>query len=196
MERMTRLEAVNSMLMNIRLAPVAAIDDLDTYHEGTLASSVLAMVTRDVLTPGWNFNTRRMTLSPEVDGLIPVPPHTIDVFVPQGHEQVFIDADNRLITFEGNKVFHNSVDCFIVIAPPWEQLPSALQSLCLHRASLSFRNKMRSSAGPDTRSLEMDIMRAEAAAKAWDLRQKRRSAIDTLKMSRYNSRNTPTIGGY
>jgi hypothetical protein len=191
MERMTRLEAVNSMLMNIRLAPVAAIDDLDTYHEGSLASMVLDEVTRDVLSPGWNFNTRRISLEPEVDGTIPVPPHTIDVFVPQGDTQVFIDSDNRLITFEGEKEFTTSVDCYVVIAPPWEQLPSPIQSYCMHRAGLQYKNKMRSGADAGTRSEEVEVMRAEARAKAWDLRQKRRSALESLQLNHHVNRNAP-----
>lgn len=192
MERLTELEAINRMLLGIRLAPVASVDDLDTYSEGMIARSILRQVTLDVLTPGWNFNTRRMDLSPETDGTIPVPGNTIDIFVPQGDDQVMIDSDNRLmLVYTGEKVFTASVDAYVVMGYDWGQLPAALQSLCLHRARLSFKLEMKSSAGADANVIGGDILRAEAQAKAWDLRQKRRSALDSLKMASHVHQNTP-----
>lgn len=192
MERLTELEAINRMLLGIRLAPIASVDDLDTYSEGMIARSILRQTTLDVLTPGWNFNTRRIILSPEVDGSIPVPGNTIDVFVPQGSDQVMIDSDNRLmLVYTGSKVFTSAVDAYVVIGYDWGQLPAALQSLCLHRARLSFKLEMKSSAGADAGVIQQDILRAEAQARAWDLRQKRRSALDSLKMASHANQNTP-----
>ena len=190
MERLSELEAINRMLLGIRLAPLASVDELDTYSEGMIARSILQQEILRVLTPGWNFNTRRLTLSPEVDGTIPVPGNTIDIFVPQGDNEVMIDSDNRLILIDtGEKTFSSSVDAFVVLGYDWGQLPAPIQMLCLDRARLAFKLEMKSDAGPADAVIRESIMRSEADAKGWDLRQKRRSALDSLKMSQHVNTN-------
>jgi len=192
MERLTELEVINRMLLGIRLAPIATVDDLDIYSEGMIARSILRQTILEELTPGWNFNTRRLTLSPEPDGTIPVPGNTIDLFVPQGNDEVMVDSDNRLVScHDGTKVFTSSVDAFVVLGYDWSELPAPLQLLCLHKARLSFKLEMKSDAGPETSVIQGDILKAQAAAKAWDLRQKRRSALDSIRSWTHVQRRVP-----
>lgn len=184
MERLTELEVINRMLLGIRLAPLAAVDDLDTYSEGMIARTVLRQELLGVLSPGWNFNTRRLTLSPEVDGSVSVPGSTIDIFVPQFADSVMVDADNKLLNLVTlSKTFTSAVDAFVVTGFTIEQLPACLQMLVLHKARLAFKLEMKSEAGADTAVIRQAILEAEGTAKAWDLRQKRRSALDSLKMN-------------
>lgn len=192
MERLTELEVINRMLLDIRLAPLPTIDDTDTYSEGMIARGILRELSLETLVPGWNFNTRRLTLSPEVDGRIPVPPGTIDIFVPQFADTVIIDSDNYvMLASDGTKVFTGSLDAFVVMGYTWGQLPATLQCLCMHRARLAFVLGMKSEGGTAASAIAGDIQRAEASAKAWDMRQCRRSMLDTLKMRTHVSQNTP-----
>ncbi len=192
MERLTELEVINRMLLGIRLAPIASVDDLDVYAEGTIARSVLRQVILDTLVPGWNFNTRYMTLSPETDGTIVVPGNTIDVFVPQGDDEVMVDSDNRLIDLATmEKTFESSVSLYVVLGFSWSQLPGCLQMLVLHKARLAFKLEMKSEAGADANVIQRDILMAEAAAKAWDLRQKRKTMLGSLKLSTHVSPRIP-----
>jgi hypothetical protein len=193
MNRLTELEAINRMLLGIKLHPAATVDELDVYSEGMIARSVLRQTIMDVLVPGWNFNTRRMTLVPETDGTIPVPAETIDVFCPPNvRYELLVDADGRLLdTLNGTKVFTSAIDCFVVSGYSFSQLPGTHQMLILHRARLSFKREMRAKAGADDRDIMMDIQRAEAAAKAWDTRQKRLSMNDSLRMAQHVDHNWP-----
>lgn len=192
MDRLTELEAINRMLLGIRLAPLASIDELDTYSEGMIARGILRQETLRVLTPGWNYNTRRMSLNPLEDGTIPVPAMTIDVFTVQGSPSYIVDYDDKLMaTADGNKKFAAPVDIFVVLGSQWEALPPPIQLLCLDKARLAFKVEMRSSAGASDQVLNETIVRSEAAARAWDLRQKRKSMLDTLQMATHVRPNVP-----
>jgi hypothetical protein len=192
MDRLTELEAINRMLLGIRLAPLASIDELDTYSEGMIARGILRQETLRVRTPGWNYNTRRMSLNPLEDGTIPVPAMTIDVFTAQGSPSYIVDYDDKLMaTADGNKKFAAPVDIFVVLGSQWEALPPPIQLLCLDKARLAFKVEMRSSAGASDQVLNETIVRSEAAARAWDLRQKRKSMLDTLQMATHVRPNVP-----
>jgi len=200
MERLTELEVINRMLLGIRLAPVATVDELDSYSEGMIARGILRQVMLDVLIPGWNFNTRRLMLQPDPSGLIQAPSNTIDLFVPQSAPcEVMMDTDGYLInlsTTDMTKIFNSPVDCFVVFGMDWGQLPAPLQSLVLHRARLAFKLEMKSEAGADTGVINLDIQRAEALAKSWDLRQKRASMLDTLRMRQHVNPSWPRGAEY
>ena len=200
MERLTELEVINRMLLGIRLAPVATVDELDSYSEGMIARGILRQVMLDVLIPGWNFNTRRLVLQPSPEGLVQAPSNTIDIFVPQTATcEVMMDTDGYLINLSSldmTKVFAGPVDCYVVLGMDWGQLPAPLQSLVLHKARLAFKLEMKSEAGADTSVIMQDIQRAEAAAKSWDLRQKRASMLDTLRMRQHVNPSWPRGAEY
>lgn len=193
MERMTELEALNRMLLGIQLAPMASIDDVDIYSEGMIAKSVLRQVTMDVLIPGWNFNTRRTTLTPDVNGIIHLPANAIDVFATQYDAVDYtIDPDGDLmITDTGVKKFTSPVVASVVLGFPFQDLPIALQSLCLHKARLAFKTEMSTELGGDTQLIMSDIQKAEGLAKAWDTRTKRMSMLDGLGARKHLNRNYP-----
>lgn len=194
MERLTELEVINRMLLGIRLHPAATVDDLDVYSEAMIARSLLKQTILDVLIPGWNFNTRRMTLVPETDGTIPLPARTIDVYVasPVSSYNVIQDVDGRLLdTTNETKVFNGPVDVIVVSGFDLEQLPSTHQMLVLHKARLAFKREMKSGAGPLDQNILLDIQKAEAMAKAWDTRQKRMSMNDSIRSAQHVDPNWP-----
>ena len=194
MEKITKLEAVNRMLLGIKLAPVATIDDLSTYHEGTIAQGILEQITLETLSPGWNFNTHRITLVADTDGIIHLPAHTVDVFVPQGQTEYLVSNGRLKAILTNSTVFTPgfTVDCFVVLGFDWEDLPVVIQLLSMHKARLAFKLEMKSVAKGgqmDNQIILEDIRRAEGSAKGWDLRQKRRSALDSLGLRQHINRN-------
>lgn len=193
MFRMTELEAINRMLLGIQLAPMATIDDIDVYSEGMIARSVLRQVTLDILVPGWNFNTRRMTLTPEESGVIHLPENTIDVFgIPSEAEDYMISPSGDLMeTTTGVSSFTKDVTVTVVLGSTFSDLPAALQSLCLHKARLAFKTEMSTELGGDTQLILMDINKAESLAKAWDTRSKRLTMLDGLGAQKHLNRNYP-----
>ena len=196
--RITELEAINRMLLGIRMAPVTTLDALDSYTEGSIARGILQQETLRVLSPGWNFNTRRLNLKPTTAGTIVPPANTIDVFTPQGQGTYGITAGGLLEDLENDTTkFKSAVDVFVVRGYAWDDLPPVIQVLVLDVARLAFKLEMRSAAGPTDTNLQETIVRSEAAAKAWDLRQQRRSMLDSLGLRRFTNarRGTPVNFG-
>lgn len=192
MIKMTELEALNRMLLGIQMAPLASIDDIDTYSEAMIARAVLRQVLFDVVSPGWNFNTRLMTLSPVSDGTIPVPDSTMDVFVLQSSAVEYMVIQGKLVSMStGVNTFSSPVTLYVVLGFDWEDLPVVIQSLVLHKARLAFKTEMNSELGADTQVILKDISDAETRVKAWDTRQKRMSMLDSLKTARHVNRDYP-----
>lgn len=190
MNQMTELEAINQMLLDIRMAPVATADDLEVYHEATIARQVLLAKSREVQSRGWNYNTHRLRLSPDVDGHLLVPGDTIDAFVPQGDDEIRLVNNRVTDVITNSNEYTESRDVFVVLGYPIEELPAPIQNLCLAEARLRFVSSMRSD-GQIPRDLQKELTDVKALACAWDLRQKRRSMLDTLKVSSHVNRNYP-----
>jgi len=194
MERMTRLDAINSMLQDIRMAPVASLVDLDAYHEATLASHKLTEKTREVLSRGWIFNTTEISLDPDPStSKIQVPSYTaaLDVYAHECNPRVIMGADGYLTDFHNNtQEFSQSVAVSIVRSIAFESLPTPLQNLCLKEARMAFYGAQRSGENaPDIMRLE--LLDAKALAAGWDARQRRYSMLDNLESRVHVNRNIP-----
>lgn len=190
MNRMTELEAINQMLLDIRMAPVATADDLEVYHEATIARQVLRAKTREVLSRGWNFNTKYLSLSPDINGHLLVPGDTIDAFVPQGDDEIRLVSDKVTDVMTNSNEYTESRNVYVVLGYPIEELPAPIQNLCLSEARLRFVSSMRSD-GQIPRDLQKELTDVKALACSWDTRQKRRSMLDTLRVGTHVNRNYP-----
>ncbi len=70
----TVLEAVNQMLKAIRVSPVMSLDEADLNADASDAKSQLDLVSVEVQTEGWFFNTMTdAKLDPNTDGTVSVP---------------------------------------------------------------------------------------------------------------------------
>lgn len=190
MNNLTELEVINEMLLDIRLAPVATVDDVDIYHEATIARSVLRSKVRQVLSRRWNFNERFMELSPDIHGNINLPSATIGVTVPQGYDEVRM-VDGKLVdSVSGDNVFTSSRLVNVTLGFPIEELPASIQNLCKAEARHSFISRMRSDAVV-TSDIQKELQDAKALACSWDARQRRRNMLETADMYTHVDRNYP-----
>lgn len=193
MERMTELEAINRMLLGVQLAPAASIDDIDVYSEGMLARSILKQVTMDVISTGWHFNTRRMTLTPDINQIIHLPARTVDVFTPQTEPTEYMqDTNGNLVDLSsGTNLFTTPATVYVVQGYDFQDLPPVFQSLVLHKSRLAFKTEMSTEMTGDSSLIMKDINDAEVRAKMWDTRSKRLSMLDGLKSRVSVSQNYP-----
>lgn len=194
MQRMTLLEAINTMLLDIRMAPLASLADLDAYHEATMASNALVAKTREVLARGWNFNTNRTSLSPDaITGKIQVPgfANVIDAWASEGDPGVYMQATGYLRNMDDDsEVFTSSVTVNIVKGLSFVDLPSPIQGLCLIEARVHFSSVMRPGETIG-QTLGAELGNAMALAKGWDARQKRRTMLDNMLNRVHVNRNFP-----
>lgn len=92
MNRLSQLDAVNIVLRNLGENPLASLEVQYPTLDIVLPALDEALV--EILAEGWWFNTRyRITLSPDINGEVPVPAGTL----------AFYPEDNS-ITFEGTRL--------------------------------------------------------------------------------------------
>ena len=204
MQRMTLLEAINTMLLDIRMAPLASLEPteeypvgLGVYHEGTLAYEALVSKTREVLSRGWNFNSKRTSLSPSAEtSEIQIEDYegVIDVWAGEGDIPCYMQDDGYLFNMEKNStIFDRSVTCTIVYGLTFENLPTPLQSLCLAEARIKFSGQQRPGEAVG-QALSNELAEAKTLAFGWDSRQKRRNMLDNLMNRVHTNRNFPRRG--
>ena len=183
-QRLTQLEAVNTMLLGIRLMPAATIDHLDVYTEGVIARSTLRRKTLEVLSRGWNFNTRRLKLPVDtISGKVLAPTGTIDIYSPTGSRKSYgLGSSGKVIDLDTNEAATEPVDVIVVMGYPWEDLPVTLQMLALNEARLEFKLEMKSKTGPEASKLQGDIADSLRVMRLWDSRQRRANMLDNAGM--------------
>lgn len=190
MDRLTELEAINVMLLDIQRAPVASVDSIDIYHEATIAQQKLQQVGKRIVGQGWNFNSRRMTLTPDVNGHIWVPSATVSVYTDELTTD-YIIVDGKLFdSFEDTDVFTSSVTATVVLGFDFASLPLPIQTVIIESARVDFYSTMMPGE-PIPQHIQTALRDSLALAKSWDSRQIRRSMIDNLGMRRHVDRNWP-----
>lgn len=190
MDRLTELEAINVMLLDIQRAPVASVDSIDIYHEATIAQQKLRIVGKRIVGQGWNYNKRRMVLNPDVNGNIWLPAAAVSVYTDELTTD-YIIVDGKLYdSFEGTDVFTSSVTATVVLGFDFAELPLPLQAVVVESARVDFYSTMMPGE-PIPQHIQTALRDALALAKSWDSRQIRRSMIDNLGMRRHVDRNWP-----
>jgi hypothetical protein len=190
MDRLTELEAINVMLLDIQRAPVASMDSIDIYHEATIAQRKLHQVGKRVVGQGWNYNRRQMVLSPDVNGHIWVPASTVSVYTDELTTD-YIIVDGKLFdSFKNTDVFTSAVTATVVLGFDFATLPLPIQTVVIESARVDFYSTMMPGE-PIPQHIQIALRDALALAKSWDSRQKRRSMLDNLGMRRHVDRNWP-----
>lgn len=164
---MTELEAVNEMLMSIGQAPVSTLA-VSGIKDVNIAKAELQKVSRRVQSQGWNWNSdEAYPLSPDVDGVVLIPAGAIKVdptdkfvnLVQRRHPTkglALYDRDNRTFVFEA------PVDCDIVWAYEFEDLPETARCYVATAAGRKFQSRVIG-------SRILDAFQAEDEARAWTL---------------------------
>jgi hypothetical protein len=190
---MTELEAVNEMLMSIGQAPVNTLN-VTGIRDVSLARQRLSSMTRRVLTRGFNFNTDEdYELSPDVDGIIPIPTGVIRIegaeprqsFTQRRHSSGVLALYNLT---DKTFTFPAPVSVKVVWAYSFEDLPETARCYIATAAARRFQSKVIG-------SQILDRYEEEDEMKAWfllerDERAQRRTNLfqDNATISAFGNR--------
>lgn len=142
-QKITRLGAINTMLLDIGEAPLDDISQIDSIWEAARANDMLNNITLEVLNKGYSFNAQTLTLSPDVDGFIAIPD---DVLCVTGVSSV-TERGNKLYDVANNTdVFSTSQTVSVLIDIDFDDLPFPAQKYVRAKASRKFmKNSLSSS---------------------------------------------------
>lgn len=144
MPAMSKLEAVNEMLLAIGQAPVNTLE-VAGIRDVSVASTILDNVSREVQSSGHTFNTFRETLTPTANGFLLVASDvlSIDAADPRLDVVPVVDANdgvNKLFNVEeGTNVFTDPLEVEVVKLLPFESLPQHARKYILALAKLRFQ---------------------------------------------------------
>jgi hypothetical protein len=152
---MTKLEAVNIMLLAIGEQPVSTLDPGSITQEASIAEDVLDTVSRDVQALGWYFNeTLEVTLSPDVDDNIAIPSDALKVIPIGESDAIGIRAGYLYNRTEGTDEFDDDVDCYIVYGQDFADLPQSAKAYIAIRAARVFQQRVLGSDALDKYSFD------------------------------------------
>lgn len=160
--RLTKLAAVNIMLDAIGETPVSSLNS--GLPDAEAAERVLLEVSRDVQESGFHCNTdEEITLTPDVDGFIPLPQNTLRVDS-SGDDQYrdVVERAQKLYDRENQSdVFTDSIVVDLVIELAYEDLPYRLANYIARKAARVYHERVLGSA-----ALDSFIVKNEEDAKA------------------------------
>lgn len=139
----TKLDAVNMILWSIGETPVNSLD-VSGIRDVAIAELKLDETTRRVLSKGWDFNTDDdWELSPDTNGNILMPANALRVD-PMDKSLRYVVRDNAGTRMFWDKdeqtwVFTDSVDCFVVWAYEFDEIPEAGRMYIATRAARAFQ---------------------------------------------------------
>lgn len=151
MPAMTKLEAVNEMLLAIGQAPVNTLE-VAGIRDVSIAEQMLDNVSREVQSQGHIFNTFTEEVTPDVNGFIPVPNDVmhIDATDPTVHVTTRYDTNDDSTKLydldEKTFVFGDQVEVEKVLLIDFERIPQYARRYIVAMAKLRFQASVVGSA--------------------------------------------------
>lgn len=144
MSAMSKLEAVNEMLLAIGQAPVNTLA-VAGIRDVSIAATILDAVSREVQTDGHSFNTFVETATPDVNDKIAVASDAISVDATDPSIEVItwtdpVDQARRLFDVGNQRpTFDDPVEVSVVKLLPFESLPQHARRYIVALAKLRFQ---------------------------------------------------------
>lgn len=182
---MTELEAVNEMLMSIGQAPVSTLA-VTGIKDVNIARAELTKVSRRVQSQGFNWNSDEgYSLTPDIDGHVLIPAGAIKVDATDKFSNYVIRRNGAKGLCLYNKddqtfVFTEAVDCDIVWAYDFEDLPETARCYIATAAGRKFQSRI-------VGSRILDAFQAEDVQIAWTLLIREERASRDTNMFRRNA---------
>ena len=133
---MTELDAVNQCLATIGEAAVSTLEDVSYNYDAARALQTLRSITTRVLDEGWWFNSQSLTVTPDINGKLPIPPEVLKIegstYVKEGHYAIpFPDR---------SQTFTQPVTMDVCLDKSFDLLPFAAQDYITITAALRLQN--------------------------------------------------------
>lgn len=135
----TIIDAVNHVLLAANEPPVTSLTN-ETTAAATLAKMRLDRERVHVLSEGLQFNTRRASFSPTVQGHIPMGDNVLGVDgIKKNRTNKYTIVNKRLFDVDaGSDVFTGPVDLEVIYEYPFEQMPVWVQYRIMTAVALQF----------------------------------------------------------
>lgn len=158
MQKTSKIDAVNSMLISVGVRPVSTISP-PQGADVAQAVHTLDEVSREIQSRGWHFNTVTQTLTPDAStSKIALPANVVridsqdyNVDLVQVGDFLY-DEDNDTFTFGGTQ------KVTMVLLREWEDLPEVARGYILKRALRVYQYRVRG--GTDIQSPSYDEVSA------------------------------------
>ena len=160
----TKLEAVNWALKNVGLTQVSTLEGVIGRDAASVAASV-DLETRELCRKGMWFSRRDLTLTPDVDGFLVLPPNTLSIRPPSDRSYVpyskwewreigpLMRQGKIFSAINQSYVFTNPLAVMIYEALAFEDLPDEARA---YIAVFSALEKNRSSIRSDTVTKDLE----------------------------------------
>ena len=147
LNRMTELEAVNTMLTTIGEQPVSSLDNLAGLQDASIARQILSNISRTVQSKGWVFNLDlQVTYSPNSNGEIILGSNVIRIDTTskvRSSTKDIIERGGKLYDRENNtSVFTDDVKVDRVIVLNFEDLPESARRYIATRSARVFHDRV------------------------------------------------------
>ncbi|QYW05870.1 tail fibers protein [Vibrio phage vB_VpP_NS8] len=177
---MTLLDAINISLTAIGEYRITS----DTVRNPTIGivKDTLETKRKLLLSDGWWFNEREMTLYPDVEGHIYLPSATIDIYDAASDVMYGEDENGLLLDYATNNiVFDESKLLRIVFDTPFEHMPEMAQHIVAYEAAMQvYANDL----GVDNQYQNLD-RQAQEAFRVLHKQNLRNRRYSTSKTGRY-----------
>lgn len=137
--KMTRLEAVNTILRSVGEAPVASLTG-QSGVDSIMAEATLDEVDRSVQNIGWTWNRRKVTLAKDGTGTIPVADNIVRIIAARG-THYSVRGGNLFDLNDGTATFTGDVTARVVELLPWTDLPEAARHYITVKAARKYADQ-------------------------------------------------------
>ncbi len=147
LNRMTELEAVNTMLVTIGEQPVSSLDNLAGLQDASIARQILSNISRAVQSKGWVFNLDlQVTYTPDSNGQIILGSNVIRIDSTskvRSTSKDIVERGGRLYDRERNtSVFTDAVKVDRVVVLNFDDLPEAARRYIATRSARVFHDRV------------------------------------------------------
>jgi hypothetical protein len=147
LNRMTELEAVNTMLVTIGEQPVSSLDNLAGLQDASIARQILSNISRAVQSKGWVFNLDlQVTYTPDANGEINLGSNVLRIDTTskvRSATKDIVERGGKLYDREKNtSVFTDTVKVDRVIVLNFDDLPEAARRYIATRAARVFHDRV------------------------------------------------------
>lgn len=147
LNRMTELEAVNTMLTTIGEQPVSSLDNLAGLQDASIARQILTNISRTVQSKGWVFNLDlQVTYSPDTNGEIILGSNVLRIDTTskvRKSTKDIVERGGKLYDRENNtSIFTEDVVVDRVIVLNFNDLPEAARRYIATRAARVFHDRV------------------------------------------------------
>lgn len=139
---MTKLDAVNIALSAMGEPKISTLDGAAV--DAQIASDLIDETSRNVQSRGWHWNRERLTLQPDVFGIIKIPANTsrIDTIDGDVNTDIVIRGDRLYNRYEASYIFDKALALEVYVFLDYEDLPYAAKQYIAMRAARLFQQRV------------------------------------------------------